>query len=291
MVATTRSAASARQPVRSRTKTKAKPKSPAGRNGRRGGPGRERARNGLTTLWGVLWAILLFSAAEGGPVAIAALMIVVAVIAGASGVRAAGGLAIGAPAGTPAAMASVPPYLGLAVAAAILVPAAALGGAIAAIIVGLLIVGLAAAVVLGSPGGVPYRTLLAAAAPTVAAASTVLAARQGLTELATLLVAVCLFDAANFLTGNGRTGWPIGSICGAVTVGVFAVMVAAVVVPPFSGHKPWILLGLVAGLAPAGVILSGKVNTRRLVPALRRLDSLVLAAPVWVIGVSLLLHR
>lgn len=291
MVATARSAASARQGGRPRPRSKPKSKSSAGRNGRSGGPGRKRTRHGLTALWGILWAAVLFVAAEGGPVAVAALMIVVAGIAGASGVRVAGGLAIGAPAGTPAALVSVPPYLGLAIAAAVLVPVAALGGAVAAIVVGLLLAGLAVVVVLGSPGGVPYRTLLAAAAPTVAAASTVLAARQGLTELATLLVAVCLFDAANFLTGNGRTGWPIGSICGALTVGVFAIMVAAVVVPPFSGHKPWILLGLVAGLAPAGVVLSAMVNARRPVPALRRLDSLVLAAPVWVIGVSLLLHR
>jgi hypothetical protein len=47
----------------------------------------------------------------------------------------------------------------------------------------------------------------------------------------------------------------------------------------------------VAVAAPAGVLLSSLVSARRPVPALRRLDSLVLAAPVWTIGVALLLHR
>jgi hypothetical protein len=76
-----------------------------------------------------------------------------------------------------------------------------------------------------------------------------------------------------------------------VTVGVLAVFVAAVVVPPFSGRAPWILLGLVAALAPMGVWLAGRASPRSRLPALRRLDSLILAGPAWVLGVGLLLHR
>jgi hypothetical protein len=69
------------------------------------------------------------------------------------------------------------------------------------------------------------------------------------------------------------------------------VFVAAVVVPPFSGRNPWILLGLVAVLAPAGVFAFARIGRDRQLPALRRLDSLVLAGPAWVIAVALLLHR
>ena len=76
-----------------------------------------------------------------------------------------------------------------------------------------------------------------------------------------------------------------------MTVGVLAVFVAAVVVPPFSGRSPWILLGLVAVLAPVGVVLRRASARARRLPALRRLDSLVLAGPAWVIAVGLLLHR
>jgi hypothetical protein len=285
MVATTPSAARPRPRAAARPAAKPKSQSKSAKRPK-------RIRPGLQTLWGLVWAGLLFGAAEAGPVAVAALMMVVAGLAGASGVRAAGGLSISMPAQAGPALAAVPPFLGLAVAGAVLVPAAALGGLIAALIMGALMVAAGVALIVTRPGApIPYRTLVAVIAPTLAAASTVLAAKQGLTEVTTLLAAICLFDAANFLTGQGRTGWPIGSICGALTVAVFSFMVAAVVVPPFSGHRPWILLGLVAVLAPAGVVVSGLVSAKHRIPALRRLDSLVLAAPVWVIGVALLLHR
>ena len=75
------------------------------------------------------------------------------------------------------------------------------------------------------------------------------------------------------------------------TVGVLAVFAAAVLVPPYSGRNPWVLLGLVAVLAPAGVYGCSRLGRGRSLPALRRLDSLVLAGPAWVIAVSLLLHR
>jgi hypothetical protein len=132
---------------------------------------------------------------------------------------------------------------------------------------------------------------LAAFAPAVAAASVVAARGQGLSEALTLVAAVCFYDMASFLTGTGPRGGVPGAIVGIVTVGVLAVFVAAVVVPPFSGRSPWVLLGLVAILAPAGVALAGRVGPQLRLPALRRLDSLILAGPAWVIGVSLLLHR
>jgi hypothetical protein len=103
-------------------------------------------------------------------------------------------------------------------------------------------------------------------------------------------VAICLYDMASFVTGTGPRGGPAGVIFGALTLGVLAVFVSAVMVPPFTGHSAWILVGLVAVLAPAGVYLASVVS-RRPLPALRRLDSLALAGPAWVIGVGLLLHR
>ena len=121
-------------------------------------------------------------------------------------------------------------------------------------------------------------------APAVAAAAVVAARGQGLSEALTLLTAVCLYDMASFLTGTGPRGGVVGALVGMVTVGVLAVFVAAVVEPPFSGRSPWVLLGLVAVLAPVGVFLAGRICPERRLPALRRLDSLILAGPAWVIA-------
>jgi hypothetical protein len=75
-----------------------------------------------------------------------------------------------------------------------------------------------------------------------------------------------------------------------LTVGIFAVLVAAVVVPPFSGNSPWILFGSVAFLAPVGVLAFGRIGPTLRLPAVRRLDSLFLAGPAWVIAVRIVLH-
>jgi hypothetical protein len=106
----------------------------------------------------------------------------------------------------------------------------------------------------------------------------------------TLLIAICLYDMASFLTGTGSRGGVGGAIVGMLTVGIFAVLVAAVVVPPFSGNSPWILFGSVAFLAPLGVLAFGRIGPTVRLPAVRRLDSLFLAGPAWVIAVHLVLH-
>jgi hypothetical protein len=115
----------------------------------------------------------------------------------------------------------------------------------------------------------------------------VLAARQG-TELALVLVVTVLaFDVANASMGTGETGGATGATAGALTLAVLAVVVEAVLDPPFVGSSPFVLCGLVAVLAPAGVSLCRRIAPGR-VPALRRLDSLVLLAPAWVAAVALL---
>jgi hypothetical protein len=96
---------------------------------------------------------------------------------------------------------------------------------------------------------------------------------------------------ASYVTGTSPRGGPVGVIVGMITVGVLAVFVAAVIVPPFSGRTPWVLLGLVAVLAPVGVYGAALIGRDRRLPALRRLDSLIFAGPAWVIAITYLLHR
>jgi hypothetical protein len=152
---------------------------------------------------------------------------------------------------------------------------------------GLLLICIGAVIFVTTRGGFPWPVLLAAFCP----ASVVLALRQGHSEAVTLLAAVCLYDMASFVMGTGSHGGVVGVLAGWLTVGALAVLVAVVMVPPYSGRSPWILLGVAAALAPVGVGICAVITRGRRLPALRRLDSLVLAGPGWVIAVGLLLHR
>jgi hypothetical protein len=51
------------------------------------------------------------------------------------------------------------------------------------------------------------------------------------------------------------------------------------------------VFALLAVTAPAGVALAAHVAPGVRLPALRRLDSLWLAGPAWVIAVAVVLHR
>jgi hypothetical protein len=229
---------------------------------------------------------VLLGAAQAGSAVLALLLAPVAVVASVSGARA---LGTGGKKRQPRPAVAV--ELGICVAVAVILPFAAIGGGVAALATGLVLAVAATVLLLFiEPGRVPLRILLAVFVPSVAAASAVVALSQGSTEGLTLLVAICLYDMASFVTGTGPRGGPAGVIFGALTLGVLAVFVSAVMVPPFTGHSAWVLVGLVAVLAPAGVYLASVVS-RRPLPALRRLDSLALAGPAWVIGVGLLLHR
>jgi hypothetical protein len=282
-----------------------------------------RVRHAPTVILGLAWAALLMLAAEAGAAALAVLVIPVAVIAAASSVRAVAGkgerpplaavpVPVPAPAPAPAegavpaggdparrgpswaglTLTAVPPSVMVALVPAVVLPLAAIGGPVVALATAAVLTAAAAGLLwVTSTEGFPFAVLVAGLAPAVAAASVVAARGQGLSEALTLLTAICLYDMASYLTGTNPRGGPVGVIAGMITVGVLAVFVAAVVVPPYSGRSPWVLLGVVAVLAPAGVYALGRIGPRLRLPALRRLDSLVLAGPAWVLAVRLLLHH
>ncbi len=239
-------------------------------------------RAARAALRGILWAALLVAATAAGDVAVAVLLVPASLVAAVSTVRAC----------TRPGGGARPPGASLALAASlsVVLPVAALGGLTTAAFGAAVGVGAAAALLLVTPLRFPLRALLASVAPPVAAASLVVARHQGVTEALTLVAALCLFDLASFTVGGGPRGGLPGAVGGVLTLAVLAVLVAAGLVPPFEGRSPWILLGLVAALAPAGVAGGWRLSSQAL-PALRRLDSALLAAPAWVIGVSLLLHR
>jgi hypothetical protein len=142
-------------------------------------------------------------------------------------------------------------------------------------------------------GGMPglVRRVLIVAAPAAAGAGLVLARRQGFDEALVLAGMVVAYDSAAYLIGTGANNRWEGPVAGLASVGILSVLIAAVLVPPFTGSSPWVLGGLAAVLLPLGPILCrrlvGERNAR--VPALRRLDSLVLLGPAWPAAVALLL--
>lgn len=138
----------------------------------------------------------------------------------------------------------------------------------------------------------PVSLAVAVGGPFVAAVSFVVADVQSANLALVLALVVCFYDAGVYINGNGREvgGW-LGVCAGFLAVGVLAVFVAAVLVPPFTGFTPWLVIGLTVLLAPVGVWLAGRATSWERVPALRRVDSMILAAPVWVILAATVLQR
>jgi hypothetical protein len=272
----------------------------AARSSRR--PAARPVRAIVPVVGGLLWGLLLAAVLSASSVLTALVLVPMAVIATVSGVRAAE-RAKGRPARSRRSARSAggpsPALLGGA-ALCVVAPLLALGGPMAALVVLVLGGGAVAVLVLSSvfaASARPLRAVLslsfAALAPAVAATSLVIARHQGSDLALALAGATVAYDAGAFLMGHGRSplGGPVGVLFGGLSVAVIAVFVAALMNPPFSGNRPWIVFAAVAVLAPIGVWLGQVAFPGERLPAVRRLDSLSMSAPFWVLAVALLLHR
>ena len=125
--------------------------------------------------------------------------------------------------------------------------------------------------------------------PAVAATSVVLVYDVAPEAAASLLLLLAGYDVAAYLWGAGSgTGPLVGRVVGILTVGVltFALSTVELVLslPPFQqGEAVWVFGGLAACLAPLGQLAASAVLPAAAAPApaLRRLDSLLLAGPAW----------
>ena len=251
-------------------------------------------RAAIPVVAGVVWAVALVGAVTLSSFLTAVLVGAVGVVATASGMRATEAK------GRSRRRTRRPPIvLVVALVAAALDPMVALAGPLPAVVALVVSAGTIGAMVVSSGYAASARPLrrvgsrlIAAVGPMIAVTSVVLARHQGAHLALALVVAALVYDAAAFLMGNSRTplGGPVGVASGVVAVGVLAVFVAAVMNPPFSGSRPWVVFTLVALAAPIGVQLAQTVGKDRL-PALRRIDSLLVTCPIWVLSAALLLHR
>ncbi len=251
----------------------------------------------MPVVLGIAWAALIVAAVTTSAAAAVAVLIPVGVVASVSAVRTVSGRdSRHTRSGERDVLVTGSRY-GLAVAAPLVLPLAALGGSKAAIAATALVVIGGAAILLATGRGTSVafnlRLLAGILGPSVAAMAVVLARSQGSNEAVAFIVAMLGYDLAAFIfgTGRGALGGIGGVVAGLLTVAVVAVFTAAAIDPPFSGDRPWIVFGAVGVLAPAGVALLSAVVSGARLPALRRLDSLVLSGPAWVIAVALVLRR
>lgn len=235
----------------------------------------------VTVAAGCLWTAVLTGAVAAGPAVTAVLTVPIAVVASVSSVRSVAGR-------------KVTPRVGLAVVVSVLLPLAAIGGPIAWSAVAGVAAAAGGAWIFVAAGRVPRLSLvLCVFAPAVAASSLVLAGTQGTSNALALVGAICAYDAGAFIMGTGKNplGGIAGVVAGFVSTAVVAVFVAAVLDPPYSGARPWVVFGLVAAAAAAGIAVADRAVRGTRLPAWRRLDSLFVAGPVWVVVVAAVLHR
>jgi hypothetical protein len=176
----------------------------------------------------------------------------------------------------------------------LLVPLAAVLSAGAA---GLVVLGaVAASLVVAVGGSRSRRSLLGSAGtsvrcwlgPAMAAASVVLVADIDQMAAVALLVLVAGYDVGAYLWGSEADGPLVGRITGIISVGVlaFALGVVQLVLelPPFQSMGAVLVFGgLVATLAPLGQLVASAILPAAAAdaPALRRIDTLLLAGPAW----------
>ena len=176
--------------------------------------------------------------------------------------------------------------------AALLVVAAAAGpvgvGVVALALAGIVVAGVA----VGGAGKVePTVTLVSACVIGLAAASPVLLLHDGVVPVFVLLTFAAVHDAGAYVVGTGAGSAWEGPAAGAAGIAAVTLGVAAVLVPPFRGATPWVLGGIAIVLAPLGPYAASALlgDRRANAPALRRIDSLIVLAPVWCLVAALVL--
>jgi molybdopterin converting factor small subunit len=232
---------------------------------------------------GMAWAVMTAVVSAAGAVALGVWMAGAAAVAAAQVVRA-------------RRTRKQRPVAGVTVGGAALIAlGAAFGGWALAAVAGAVVL---AAVVAGVAGrgsawaGNPALTVVVSVAIGLAAAAPVLVRRFGLVEPLVLLASVWAYDAGAFVIGTGAQAAWEGIAAGAVSLVPVTVAAAVLLVPKFPTVAPLVLGVTVAVLAPFGpkvaTVLAG--DSRAEVPALLRLDSLVLAGPAWALLAWLLLR-
>lgn len=131
-----------------------------------------------------------------------------------------------------------------------------------------------------------WGTLASALPVGLAGAATVQVLRVDAMALLYLLGAVCTYDAGNFLCNGGPRRRLAGPLAGMLGVGVVTGSMYFAHPPPFSRAGSVVVGGVLCVACPLGQLLGSWLlpRARTPAPALRRLDSWLLAAPAMLLA-------
>lgn len=133
-------------------------------------------------------------------------------------------------------------------------------------------------------------TIQCALAPGIVAMSMVLLARLDQGSALALLLLVSAYETGDYLVGSGARSSYEGPVAGAAAIVVITFIVSTLPISTLDFGEAWLFGGFVVLLAPAGQLFASALlpSAKSSASALRRLDSLLLAAPVWCFGIGLL---
>lgn len=121
---------------------------------------------------------------------------------------------------------------------------------------------------------------LAAAAPT-------LAFRVDIGAAAALIIFVSVYETGDYIVGSGSKNAVEGPLAGIAAIAVFAFALWVITFVPFQENALLQFGALAAGLCPMGQLAGSAILPRSdaKAPALRRIDSLLVLGPVWVVAI------
>jgi len=127
--------------------------------------------------------------------------------------------------------------------------------------------------------------------PGIVALSMVLLARLDQGSAMALLLLASAYETGDYLVGSGARNPYEGPAAGASAIVVITFIVSTLPISALGFGEAWLFGGLMVLLAPLGQLFASALLPTAKSPAssLRRLDSLLLAAPAWCFGIGLLL--
>jgi hypothetical protein len=133
-------------------------------------------------------------------------------------------------------------------------------------------------------------TIQCALPPAVVALSMVLLARLDQGSAFALLLLASAYETGDFLVGSGARNPYEGPAAGASAVVVITFIISTLPISTLDFGEAWLFGGLMVLLAPLGQLAASALLPSAGAPAsaLRRIDSLLLAAPVWCYGIGVL---
>ena len=123
----------------------------------------------------------------------------------------------------------------------------------------------------------------------MAAASIVLTRGDARSVAIVLLVFVSAYEVGDYLVGSGAATPLEGPAAGMIAVGVLTFAVSIIEPAPFTTSQLWVLGTVVAAACPLGQVAGSALlpSGGAFAPALRRLDSLLVAGPAYLLVTSL----